>query len=312
MSEKSIFGFENGSSVALGTFDGVHIGHKRVLEAAASSAKKTVSVALTFGSSPKGAKMLCSPQKKKQLILETGIAAIFNLDFEFVKDISPEKFFSDILIGRFNAKHLVCGFNYRFGKNASGDTSLLERLCSEHGISLTVCKEISKDGDTVSSTRIRNLLENGKIREAARLLGRDFSVCGTVRKGKSLGRRLGFATANFVPDSKLVLPLSGVYATYVLIGDKSFPAVTNLGSQPTFGGKNTVCETHIIGFDGNLYDRTIEIYFLDRLRDIRNFKTAEALEKQVFSDMECSQSLFGAKSEDDKKHQKSLYKSQAL
>lgn len=289
------FGFDNGTAVALGTFDGVHTGHIQVLSKTAEFNRQFNTVALTFSAPPKGSPMLCSAAKKEQLILKAGIDQVFTLDFDFVKDLSPKEFFNDILIESFNTKKIVCGFNYRFGKNASGDTALLKDFCDKSGIELYVCKEFLKNDIAVSSTRIRELIKHGDCEGAAELLGRFFEIGETVSTGRHIGTALGFATANFSIDSSLVTPKEGVYATYTRIGNELFASVTNLGPQPTFGNDKSVCETHIIGFDEDIYGRLIEVGFLKRLRDITKFDDPKILSQQILEDKQKAAVIFREK-----------------
>ncbi|MBQ8533884.1 MAG: riboflavin biosynthesis protein RibF [Clostridia bacterium] len=291
------FGFDGGTAIALGTFDGVHTGHIRVLSKAAEFNKQFNTMALTFSAPPKKAKMLCSLSKKEQLILKTGVKQVFTLDFDFVKDLSPEEFFKDILIESFNAKVLVCGYNYRFGRGASGDVKKLGELCKASNISLYVCQEHTEQNLSVSSTKIRDLLSVGDCQTVYALLGRYFEIGEAVSCGRHDGSAFGFATANIIPSPSLIIPKEGVYATYTRIGEDIYPSVTNLGTQPTFESDVSVCETHIIGFDGDLYGRYIEVGFLKRLRDIIKFDNKNLLFEQINSDKEISELIFAEKRE---------------
>ncbi len=291
------FGFDEGTAIALGTFDGVHTGHMQVLSKTAEFNRQFNTVALTFSAPPKKAKMLCSAAKKEQLILSTGIKQVFTLDFDFVKDLSPEEFFNDILLDSFNAKVLVCGYNYRFGRKAAGDTTLLQKLCEDAGVTLYVCDEHTEDSISVSSTKIRELLTQGECESVCTLLGRYFELSEVVTSGRHDGTSLGFATANIIPADDLVLPKESVYATYTKIGDKIYPSVTNLGPQPTFESHTTVCETHIIGFEGDIYGRFIEIGFLEKIRDIIKFDSKQQLFEQILSDKNTSELIFAEKRE---------------
>lgn len=286
------FGFDNGTAIALGTFDGVHLGHISVLKTTVENAENLNTIALTFYTPPKKAKMLCTAAKKEQLILNSGINQVFTLDFDFIKDLSPTEFFEKILIESFNAKLLVCGFNYRFGKNASGDAAFLKKLCDENGISLIICDEFQKNGQSVSSTVIRELITNGDCEKVSDILGRFFEIGEIVSSGKHLGSKFGFATANITVSDDLIVPQKGVYATYTKIADKIYPSVTNFGNQPTFDGKNNICETHIIGFDQDIYGNFIEIGFIKKIRNIEKFDCIELLSKQIDNDKLLSTGIF--------------------
>lgn len=286
------FGFDKGSAIALGTFDGVHSGHMQVLKKTVKEGGQLNTVALTFSAPPKKAKLLYSLAKKEQLILKSGIKQVFTLDFDFVKDLSPVEFFENILLDSFNAKIIVCGFNYRFGKGALGDVTLLKTLCEQNNIRLFVCEEYKSEIGTVSSTNIRNLINEGNFEVANDLLGRYFELGETVTKGKNVGSKLGFATANFTVSDSFIVPRQSVYATYTRIGDKIFPSVTNFGGQPTFNGEKNICETHILGFNEDIYGTFIEVGFIKRLRDTKKFDSFQLLSQQITVDKQNAMVIF--------------------
>jgi riboflavin kinase/FMN adenylyltransferase len=200
-------------AICLGMFDGVHLGHRAVLDGAINSGYK--SVAVTFSSIPfkTGGSIMTACEKKKKL-LEYGIDEVWFLDFFEVKDLFPEEFLNR-LAQKYNLGKICCGFNYRFGKKAAGDTLFLGQWCKSQGVEFFECPEVVKNGQTVSSTYIKALIREGNVEEAKELLGEDFSFAAEVSHGDMRGRTLGFPTINQIYPEEIVKPLSGVYHTVV-------------------------------------------------------------------------------------------------
>lgn len=284
------------SSVALGCFDGVHIGHSKIISTAVSTAKERslTSVVWSFQAPPKGIlsektdsiTVLTPPTEKKRLIRNLGVDVLFCVPFnEKIAKLSPRDFFENILIKNLNAKHIFCGFNYRFGYKGEGDTKLLGALCEEFGISLTVIDEITVDNVTVSSSAIRSYLLSGKLENAQKMLGRPFALKGKVNDGQHLGRTLGFPTINQeVPKNKIPIK-SGVYLTRVKFGKTLKYGVTNIGMRPTVNGTEPICETHILDFSGNLYGKNVTVEFIKFIRGEQKFNSLDELSKQVNKDI---------------------------
>ena len=285
------------SVVALGFFDGVHLGHRAVLSRA-----KTLSLELgcdctvwTFASSPKNyfsprsVPQLTDGATKARLIEELGADTLVSVPFDqAVADLSAEDFFHRILKSSLRASHIVCGYNYSFGAGGRGNVTLLESLCRTAGIGLTVLPAVTVEGMAVSSTMIRRALEEGRPEEAAKLLGRPFSIRTPVVDGQRLGRRLGFPTLNQLLEEDRLLPARGVYLSRVTLEGDSTPyfGITNLGRRPTVGGDFLGAETHIFDFSGDLYGTTVEVALLTFLRPERKFDSVEALSRQVHDDIE--------------------------
>ena len=291
------------SAVALGCFDGVHIGHSEIIKKTVEISKSNslLSVVWSFQAPPKSFfakndssshELLTTLPEKKSLIRKLGVDLLICVPFdERIAKLNPREFFENIIIGRLNAKHIFCGFNYRFGHNGSGDTALLRTLCDEYGIDITVVDEIKVDGNTVSSSAIRSLLSNGEIEMAEKMLGRKFSLRGKVRDGQHLGRQLGFPTVNQeVPHNKILIK-NGVYITRVKFGRVTKYGVTNIGIRPTVGGNEPICETHIIDFCGDLYGKYVTVEFLKFLRSEKKFNSLDELSKQVKKDIEAVKAL---------------------
>ncbi len=279
------------SVCALGFFDGVHEAHSQILSRTASYAKELglKSVALTFEKSPaeffgKKIKYLTSLPQKKELMQNLGIDHVEVLFCnENTLNLSPQAFVDDILVHKLHAAAVFCGFNYTFGKNASGDVAVLKDLCEKRGIRVFAMDRLSENGVTVSSSEIRLALSKGDISLANLLLTRPFEIRGVVEEGKKLGRKLNFPTANIYPENFPDLP-HGVYATKTTIDKKEYLSVTNIGTNPTVGDTNLRIETFIIDFSDEIYNQTIAVKFYKLLRHEQNFESIDALKSQIAID----------------------------
>ena len=200
--------------------------------------------------------------------------------------MASEDFVKKILVDEFGAEHISCGYNYRFGKGASGTPQLLTELGTKMGFSADVVDCIKKHGESVSSSRIRLLLQDGNIELANELLGRNFSLSGAVVEGKHLGKSLGYPTANIYPDKSLAKPKRGVYKTIVTTPFGTFPAITNVGLNPTVGGEEYHLETYIPDFSADLYQSEIKVEFISFLRDEMKFDNIDKLKEQIKKDIE--------------------------
>ena len=282
---------KKGTAVALGTFDGLHIGHKAVLSAALKFTDCDA-VAVTFGEPPKRhtsgefVPMLMTAAEKNRALREMGFSAVDVLDYDKVRDIPA----------------VTCGFNYRFGAGGSGDAALLTAYCHEHKAEAVVCPASTVSGQTVSSTLIRELISDGKIPFANTLLGRRFSISGKVIHGDARGRTIGFPTVNQLLDPEIVTPLFGVYATAVTVGGRMYPAVTNIGIRPTFLLKKPMSETNIIGFEGDLYGDDIRVELLSFLRPETRFDGIDQLKAAIANDAEAAKAAFAAVIDTQKKN----------
>lgn len=278
--------FESPSVVVIGKFDGVHKGHQSLMEIAEKIKveQKLTVVAYTFENS---GEYITDDKSKTNLLGKYGADKIYIQPFtdEF-KSMSPEAFVK-LLKDDFNAKHIVVGFNFRFGKDRSGDACLMEKLCNEMGMGITVAEPVMFESEPVSSTRIRTLIKDGYMDSVNIMMGRPFSVTAKILHGKMLGREMGFPTANMDMGDFSIVPKNAVYATSVEIDGKTYPAITNIGSNPTVDIDNRIkAETHIIGFNGNLYGKSITVEFLKILRGETKFESTEELKKQLSSDKE--------------------------
>jgi riboflavin kinase / FMN adenylyltransferase len=282
------------SAVALGTFDGVHLGHRAILGTALARARavSVEAVACTFDPhpmevlQPDRAPLPIMPlEERLQLIGDLGVDAVVVLPFtRELAAIEPEAFVKDVLLSRLHAREIVVGYNHRFGRGARGDARLLEELAGRLGFLAHVVPPMTVDGAAVSSTEIRAALQRGDVSAAARWLGRPYGIAGMVTSGAGRGRTLGFPTANIAPDRTLLVA-RGVYRGQVMVEGASHTAVVNVGVRPTFGETALAVEAHLLDFTGDLYGRTVRLDFLDRLRDEMRFGSVEDLKAQVARDI---------------------------
>ena len=281
--------------VALGCFDGVHLGHRAVIEEAIRIADSIglPSLIWTFEEPPRnffapGSVSLITDVKEKEALLEgSGVELLVCGSFEpMVASLSPEDFFWQILRQQLDARHIVCGFNYSFGSHGAGNADLLRDLCQTAGIGLSVIPPISVGEIEVSSTRIRQAMENGQAKEAATLLGRPYSLTSPVVDGQKLARRLGFPTVNQLFAKGKLVPKHGVYVTRITAGGEVKYGITNVGLRPTVGGELLCAETHIFEFDGDLYGQGVTIEFLHFLRPEAKFESVDSLADRVRLDIE--------------------------
>lgn len=287
-------------SVALGTFDGVHLGHQKLLETAVAYRPPVGSSAVfTFDYPPEQFfrgqfRLISSFEQKVELIQNCGIDEVAWLPFGLeLASLEAEEFVQHILLDQLKAVHVVCGFNYRFGKGRAGDVAFLAEQGRRHGFEVTVVPSVhSSNGELISSTAIRNLLAAGNVEQAAGYLGRFPAYRGTVVRGEGRGRQLGFPTANLEVNPLLVLPGEGVYLTWcVLAHNLGVPAVTSIGRNPTFAGQVQTVEVYLLDFEADLYGQVLEVQFLQRLRDIIRYPSAEALQNQIRSDVRQARQL---------------------
>ena len=281
--------------LTIGNFDGVHRGHLALFERVKIRARTIggVSVVMTFQPhpikimKPDKAPLLITPtQQKLALIAQAAIHTIFCLPFDATfAAISAENFVQDILVGKIGVKELVVGYDYTFGHNRTGDIELLRGMGKSLGFQVHVVQPVLMGKRVVSSTSIRELIRAGELAEAKKLLGRDYQICGTVVKGKNRGGRLlGFPTANLELVDELT-PKEGVYAVKVVIDDRLYNGVTNIGHNPTFGQGPLSIETHILDYSGDLLGQTIRVNFMHRLRAEKTYKGIEELARQIDLDI---------------------------
>jgi riboflavin kinase/FMN adenylyltransferase len=289
--------------VALGVFDGVHIGHRHILKAAVEKARRIngTSVVLTFWPHPQKEESLYSLEHRLRLIRELGtdVCIVINFNRRFA-GISAENFIKNILVRKAGADYIYVGKNFKFGKKTQGDFKLLRKLSPLYNFKLKAFDVIKINNQPISSTYIRKLIKKGNLKAAEKLLMRPVSVLGTVIKGTSLAARLGFPTANINPHHE-VLPPCGVYAVKIIFNKKKINGICNIGIKPTFlrqkaKGKRhkakTHIEAHMFNFKQNIYGRYLEIQFVKKIRDEKRFASSRALVKQIKKDIIYSKTLF--------------------
>jgi riboflavin kinase/FMN adenylyltransferase len=273
--------------VAVGSFDGVHLGHREVIRGADS--------VLTFDPHPTAVvapghtpKLLTALAVKAELVEALGVRELIVIPFdaEFAKR-SAQEFIDGVLVGTLGAKHVSVGENFRFGNRAQGDTRMLE---ADGRFSTRVTPLLEVEGEIVSSSHIRGLVLAGEVSAAARFLGSPFQMRGEVVSGDRRGRELGFPTANLIPDDALVCPGHGVYACLA----DGMPAAVNVGVRPTFvTGRGELVEAYVLDFDGDLYGKELRLDFIERLRGERRFTSAEELIEQMHRDVELTREIAG-------------------
>ncbi len=281
----------NGSAVALGNFDGMHIGHSlvldRTLEMSGEGFTPTVmlfdehSLKSVTGEAPP---RLMTDSERLAFLEEKGLT-IKTVNFADIRNLSPEEFVDGILLKAFNARAVVCGYNYRFGRNAVGNAELLRHLCEQRNIKCITVDEVMLDGNPVSSTEIRKAVENGDIVLANRMLGRYFGFTAQVIRGDARGRTWGFPTINQRLPDGLVIPRFGVYQSVVRFDGREYTGVTNIGSRPTVGTHIVLSETNILDFDGDLYGKNVEVRLIRFIRPEHKFGSFDELVKQIKNDV---------------------------
>lgn len=282
--------------IALGFFDGVHLGHGALLRRAAAEAKKRgcESAVFTFDRPPKEVitgipcPLINSPEDRAELVKRLyGIDEMIMVPFDDEMRTTPwDRFVTDILVGRYGAVHLVAGHDHHFGHRNQGSPELLREKCAELGLGCDIIPAVTIGGVTVSSTHIRKLLEEGDVETARAFLGHPHVLTQTVGHGRQLGRTIGIPTANLVAPPHVLLPRRGVYAAKITLPDgRAFGGVTNVGVRPTVNnGQDVTVEPWILDFDGDLYGQAIRVEFYRRLRDERKFESLDALKAQIETD----------------------------
>lgn len=276
-------------AVLLGVFDGVHLGHKAALDelVLTGADEKCVYTFSTETVTTKGTrKLLSTTAEKNELLLKGGANRVISADFSEVKDMTAEEFFDKVLVKNLKADVIICGENYRFGKGASAGSHDMKAMCEKAGIAFKEVKTLFINGETVSTTRIRGLIENGRTDEAWLLLGRPYSISGEVVHGNRIGTHLGIKTLNMLPDGKKALPKSGVYSTRCIIDGKLYKSVTDIGTKPTVEADNSmIIETHVFDFDDDVYGKTVRVEFLEYYRSEQKFDTLDELKQTILKDI---------------------------
>ena len=288
------------TSATIGIFDGVHLGHKGIIghtrkEAARNGCSTCV---VTFFPHPqkvlRGIDMpLIVPLKERFRLLEkegVDITVCFNFTKAFSK-ISAKDFVKNYLVEKLNIKTIFVGPDLFFGRNREGDVELLKSMAKSFGFETRTVSPVYFADELISSTAIREFIEDGNVKKAANFLGDCFTIEGNVKVGERRGRELGFPTANLDTDWEL-LPKNGVFITWAEMCEKKFKSITNVGTRPTFGRNQLLVETHIIDFKEEIYGKTIRVSFIERLRDEKRFANVESLISQISTDVENAKRVF--------------------
>jgi riboflavin kinase/FMN adenylyltransferase len=293
-------------ALALGTFDGVHAGHRVVIGRAVELARERglTSAVVTFDRHPlsvvdpsRAPRLLTSNEEKIRLIAELGPDELVLLPFdERMAALTPAQFCQGLLAGALDARAVVVGANFNFGAGGEGDAAKLRACGAANGYEVEVCALVTERGETISSTRIRRLLRKGELEEVREILGRPPSASGVVVHGDKRGRVLGVPTANVDVEAGTIFPGRGVYAARALVGGSWYRAAVNIGHNPTFRPKDAATthvtvEAFLLGFSGDIYDREIRLDFLHKIRDERRFESAEALVAQMRADIAAARGL---------------------
>ncbi len=293
---------DSDTAITLGTFDGLHIGHVKIIKQLVEDAKKRnlKSVVYTFANNPSTItknndkpSTILEMKCKKRIIEELGVDILMFLNFdEEQKNISPDSFIKNILIENLKMKHLVVGYDFQFGKKAQGNTELLIQESKKYNYTYDIVEPIKKDFVRVSSTLIRNLLKNGNIEDANYYLGRNYSLEGIVIDGEKIGRRIGFPTANLELDNNFAILKSGVYITRTIIDDKIYYSLTNVGFNPTLKQSDFTVETHILDFNESIYGKIIRVDFYKRIRNEMKFNSIKDLKESIGWDIYTTRKYF--------------------
>lgn len=290
---RSLKKFQEKTCVALGYFDGIHMGHKCIIETMVDVAKKKglTPVVFTFSKNPREVltgrpmKKIIGTDDKKLILSSLGVEKVYMINFSSIMELSADEFINQILINTLNAEDVFCGFNYHFGAGKSGDCNYLKQRLNLAGVDVYINEAVNYHGEIVSSTGIKKLISEGNIEKANLMLTRNFSFTGRVIEGKKLGRQLGFPTINQEFPKNLVLPKLGAYKTEVKVKGATFASITNIGVSPTISiGEPPMVETFILDYDrSKLYGETVEVKFLKFLRAEKKFSSLLELKDDISS-----------------------------
>ncbi len=271
-------GQSNNTALLLGGFDGLHVGHRRLLQTAKESG---LSVGLMTIVGVKRENSLFTLAEREEIFREAGADFVFELEFSKIKDLSPEEFL-DRLVREFSPKLFVCGEDFRFGAGARGTPEMIEKHTQ---VCVEILSLVEISGVKVSASHIKTLLKAGKVEDANARLSHPYFLMGEVIEDRKIGRTMGFPTANILyPEDKFPLK-QGVYETQVEVDGTLYKGVTNFGARPTFDNDRVVTETHLVGFEGNLYGKRLKVELLRYLRGIQRFETVDKLKEQLTKDI---------------------------
>jgi riboflavin kinase/FMN adenylyltransferase len=291
--------------ITLGNFDGVHLGHQKIFKAVKAEARRIDGEAIVFTFDPHPLQVLApqrcpppiTPFKKKLMLVEmVGIDVIIVATFDIdLANIMPKAFVKRILVDKIGAKKILVGYNYYFGKDRKGNVDMLIRLGQQFGFEVKVIEALKVNNTPVSSSKIREFIQGGEMRQAAQLLGRNYRLIGKVIWGTGRGKKLGCPTANLeIPNS--LYPKTGVYAVEAIVGNKTYPGVANVGYNPTFGQNPLSVEVHILDFTRDIYGDEIQLIFFERIRDEQAFEDPDSLARQMRKDIDVARKILHRRS----------------
>ena len=277
------------SAVALGYFDGLHLAHRKIIDTVLKNSKRFIPSVFTFSGKGLDTNAIMTFDERLKALEDLGIQQVWAPNFEDIKDLSAEEFFYDFLITKLNAKMLCCGFNFRFGKNHSGDVSLLKTLCEKAGVELIVIDEIKG----TSSTAVRKAIKEAQCEEIKEMLGEYYFIESEVIHGANLGSKVLFPTINQRLNEQKLLPKKGVYVSKTVFDESEYYSVTNVGSKPTVDSDGGIyAETHILDFNGDLYGKTVTVYLLKFLREEKKFESISELKTAMQKDISKTREYF--------------------
>mgnify|MGYP000845715342 FL=1 len=289
------FSTQQPTVLTIGTFDGVHLGHQKIIERVVAIARQEGLLATIFTFFPhprmvvqhdKGLKLIHTLEEKKQLLQQLGVDLLVVQPFnEAFAQLTAEEFVSTILVQHLNVKKVIIGYDHRFGRNRTANINDMRLFGEKYGFAVEEISVQEVDEVSVSSTKIREALNKGDVTTAEHYLGTPYSLTGTVVHGLKLGRTLGYPTANIqVTEDYKLIPKDGVYAVYSYIGERKVYGMMSIGKNPTIEGKGASIEVYFFDFNGDLYDRELTIYFVKYLREERKFSSVALLKKQLQDD----------------------------
>jgi riboflavin kinase/FMN adenylyltransferase len=290
------------TAVTVGVFDGVHVGHQLIITDLVAHARQSrlLPSVVTFDPHPlrflapdRAPLMLTSVEQRIEQFRRLGVEVNGVLHFPDIRELTAGEFANEVLARALQAKRVVVGADFRFGRDRGGDANLLKRVAEEEGFEVSVVDMYDHDQSVVSSTRVRALLTQGNVAEASRLLGRPYELTGVVERGDARGHTIGFPTANLAVAVDRLIPANGVYASWVEWDGSERAGVVNVGTRPTFGGQGRRVEAHIFDFEGDLYDRELAVRFVARIREERAFSGVDELRTQIGADAAAARSILG-------------------
>ncbi len=290
----------NNTAIAIGKFDGIHKGHRLLVEELLNfKAKGYLATIFTFSKTPNEIirhsyeKSILTKEEKYMYYENMGIDVIVEYPTSAeLLGMNKEEFLSKILVGKLGIKAIVCGNDFKFGHNRMGDTVYLEQMSKKYGYTSIIIDKLKDHNSDISSTRIRSLIAKGQIEEVNRLLGYSYNIIGQVVHGNEIGRTINFPTANIIPNPNKLLPPNGVYFTKVNIDGTEYDGITNIGKKPTVSNTDTISvETNILNYNGNLYGKILCIEFFHYHREEKRFVDIDELKKQISMDVECYKNI---------------------